>query len=83
MNNKNETWSLFYETFEISLQLALYIRILETTEMFWCNFFLQIFVLGYSEFLALPFISCFLYHVLLVAFFVFHSFVDVHICLVS
>ena len=73
--NTNERWSLFYQTFEISLQ---FIHILETADIFWCNFFLQILVLGYSELLVLPF-SCFSYHVLWVSFVVLLSFVDIHV----
>ena len=45
------------------------------------NLFLQILVLGYSELLVLPFLSCFLYHILLVP--LFSSFFCRHLHLLS
>ena len=59
----------------LKLQLAvLFIFLKLLSNIFWCNFFLKIFVLGYSE-LVLIFFSSFLYYVLLVSLVVFHSFV--------
>ena len=49
-HNTYERWLL---TFETNLQFT--IHILETADIFWCNFLLQILVLGYSEPLVLPF----------------------------
>ena len=82
MNNRNERWSLFYQIFEISSQLARYtILILETTNFFSSRFQCQGIL---NELLVVPlFVSYAIYLHTLVSFIVFHSFVDIYICLVS